>query len=260
MHFGDYQNEIYLAGLQGILPTLPIDARALEAKAVHALPESLVAYVQGGCGDELTQRRNVEAFAHWGVIPRMLVDTASRDLHIELFGMTLPSPIFVSPIGVAGLCAQDGHGDLAAARAAAATGVPLAVSTLMNDPMETAASRMGETPGFFQLYTPRHKDLARSQGLLRALDRFHPRLGTRRRGTWATRGRADGSGACHSRVSARRVFRRSGRLLSFFGIEPLVMGQLHCRERKGSTPWHRFQRQASDIQNGSPKKNRILGR
>jgi lactate 2-monooxygenase len=162
MDFGDYQNEIYLAGLHGDLPALPVDAAALEMKAVHALPESLVAYVQGGCGDELTQRRNVEAFAHWGVIPRMLVDTASRDLHIELFGMTLPSPIFMSPVGVAGLCAQDGHGDLAAARAAAATGVPLAVSTLMNDPMEAAACRMGGTPGFFQLYTPRHKDLARS--------------------------------------------------------------------------------------------------
>jgi lactate 2-monooxygenase len=162
VHFGDYQNEIYIAGLRGVLPALPVDPAGLESRALQALPQSLVSYVQGGCGDELTQRRNVEAFARWGMIPRMLVDTTSRDLHIELFGMTLPSPIFMSPVGVAGLCAQDGHGDLAAARAAAATGVPLTVSTLMNDSMETAAGLLGETPGFFQLYAPRHKELARS--------------------------------------------------------------------------------------------------
>jgi lactate 2-monooxygenase len=120
MHFGDYQNEIYLAGLHGVLPTLPVDPATLESRGLQGLPQSLVSYVQGGCGDELTQRRNVEAFAHWGMIPRMLVETTSRDLHIDLFGMTLPSLIFMSPIGLAGLCAQDGHGDLAAARAAAA--------------------------------------------------------------------------------------------------------------------------------------------
>ncbi|MDE1172903.1 MAG: alpha-hydroxy-acid oxidizing protein [Parvibaculaceae bacterium] len=162
MHYGDYQNEIYFGGLQGVLPNLPVDHATLEARAIHALPPSVVSYVQGGCGDELTQRRNTEAFGHWGMVPRMLVDTSKRDPGIDLFGMKLPSPIFMSPIGVTGLCAQDGHGDLAAARAAAATGVPLVVSTLMNDTMESAAQSLGATPGFFQLYTPRSKPLAES--------------------------------------------------------------------------------------------------
>jgi lactate 2-monooxygenase len=92
----------------------------------------------------------------------MLVDTAQRDLSVELFGLRMPSPIFMSPIGVTGLCAQDGHGDIAAARAAAATGVPFVGSTLMNDKMETVAEALGDTPGFFQLYTPRDKAVAQS--------------------------------------------------------------------------------------------------
>ncbi|PRC61224.1 lactate 2-monooxygenase, partial [Mycobacterium sp. ITM-2017-0098] len=57
---------------------------------------------------------------------------------------------------------QDGHGDLAAARAAARTGVPMAISTLTEDPMEDIAAEFGDTPGFFQLYTPTDRDLAAS--------------------------------------------------------------------------------------------------
>ena len=68
----------------------------------------------------------------------------------------------MAPIGVIGLCAQDGHGDLATARAAARTGVPMVASTLTEDPMEDVAAEFGDTPGFFQLYTPNDRDLAAS--------------------------------------------------------------------------------------------------
>jgi lactate 2-monooxygenase len=52
--------------------------------------------------------------------------------------------------------------DLATADAAARTGVPMIASTLSVDPMEEVAARFGETPGFFQLYTPTDRDLAAS--------------------------------------------------------------------------------------------------
>jgi lactate 2-monooxygenase len=68
----------------------------------------------------------------------------------------------MAPIGVIGLCAQDGHGDLATAEAAERTGVPMIASTLSADPMEDVAARFGDTPGFFQLYTPTDRDLAAS--------------------------------------------------------------------------------------------------
>ncbi|BBC29601.1 Lactate 2-monooxygenase [Streptomyces graminofaciens] len=162
MAFADYQNEIYLNGLGGVLPSFPMDFAELEARAQAALPPSVWSYVAGGAGDEHTQRANIAAFGRWGLIPRMFVGASQRDLTVEMFGMTLPSPVFLAPIGVIGLCAQDGHGDLATARAAARTGVPMIASTLSVDPMERVADELGDTPGFFQLYTPTDRGLAES--------------------------------------------------------------------------------------------------
>ena len=160
--FGDYQLEIYLGGLEGVLPRFPMAYAELEARAARALPPSVLSYVAGSAGAEHTERANVSAFRRWGLIPRMFVGAAERDLSVELFGMRLPSPLLMAPIGVLGLCAQDGHGDLATAAAAERTGVPMIASTLSVDPMEDVAARFGGTPGFFQLYTPTDRELAES--------------------------------------------------------------------------------------------------
>ncbi|WIM88286.1 lactate 2-monooxygenase [Candidatus Mycobacterium wuenschmannii] len=162
MAFGDYQNEIYFQGLSGVVPKLPMVFKELEAKAERALPPSIWSYVAGGAGDERTQRANAEVFQQWGLMPRMFVGAKERDLTVDLFGLKLPSPLFMAPIGVIALCAQDGHGDLATARASARTGVPMVMSTLTEDPLEDVAAEFGDTPGFFQLYTPTDRDLAAS--------------------------------------------------------------------------------------------------
>jgi lactate 2-monooxygenase len=163
MAYGDYQLEIYLNGLTGVLPTLPMTFSELEARAEQALSPGMWSYVAGGAGDEHTQRANTAAFGKRGLYPRMLVGAAQRDLSISMFGMTLPSPVFLAPVGVLGPCGQDGHGDLATARAAAVTGVPMVASTLSADPLEQVATELGPTtPGFFQLYTPTDRDLAAS--------------------------------------------------------------------------------------------------
>lgn len=65
--FGDYQNEIYLNGLGGVLPTMPMTFADLEARARSALAPSVLSYVAGGAGDESTQRANVSAFDRWGL-------------------------------------------------------------------------------------------------------------------------------------------------------------------------------------------------
>jgi lactate 2-monooxygenase len=64
----------------------------------------------------------VAALDRLGLVPRMLAGASQRDLSIRLFGMELPTPLLLAPVGVIGLCAQDGHGDLATARASARTG------------------------------------------------------------------------------------------------------------------------------------------
>ncbi|WP_059017413.1 alpha-hydroxy-acid oxidizing protein [Mycobacterium sp. M26] len=160
--YGNYQIEIYFQGLTGVLPSLPMTFAELESRAAQALSPSVWSYVAGGAGDERTQNVNATAFNQWGVIPRMLVGATERDLSVELWGRRWPTPLFMAPIGVIGLCTQDQHGDLAAARAAARTGVPLCVSTLTMDPLEDVAAEFGDTPGLFQLYTPTDRDLAES--------------------------------------------------------------------------------------------------
>lgn len=161
-HFGDYQNEIYLNGLVGRWPDHPVDYATLERKAAEAMPASIYSYVAGGCGDEGTQRANVEAFQRYAITPRMLVGADQRDLSVTLLGMSLPTPLFLSPIGVIGLCAPDHHGDLHVAEASARTGVPMVASTLSQDALEVVATRTGDTPALFQLYTPDDRHMAAS--------------------------------------------------------------------------------------------------
>lgn len=216
MAFGDYQLEIYLQGLSGVQPSLPMSYAGWEAKAQAAMPPSVWSYVAGGAGDERTQRVNATAFERWGLMPRMFVGATERDLSVDLFGMTLPSPAFMAPIGVLGLCAQDGHGDLAGARAAARTGVPLAVSTLTEDPLEDIAAEFGDTPGFFQLYTPTDRDLAASlvqraeqagyKGIIVTLDTWVP--GWRPRDL-ATSNFPQLRGRCLANYTSDPVFRAS---------------------------------------------------
>ena len=162
MAYSDYELEIYFQGLAGVLPSLPMSFAELEAKAQAAMSPSMWSYVAGGSGDERTQRVNATAFENWGLMPRMFVGAAERDLSVEFLGLSLPSPAMMAPVGVIALCAQDGHGDLATARAAARTGVPMIASTMSADPMEDVAAELGDTPGFFQLYTPNNREVAAS--------------------------------------------------------------------------------------------------
>ena len=89
MAFGDYQLEIYLQGLSGIVPSFPMSFAEWEAKAQAAMPPSIWSYVTGGAGDERTQRVNRTAFDNWGLMPRMLNAHHDRDLSVEVFGLTL---------------------------------------------------------------------------------------------------------------------------------------------------------------------------
>jgi lactate 2-monooxygenase len=159
---GDWQFGIYFNGLVGQKPTLPMDYAALERAAEAAMSEQIWSYVAGGAGNEHTQRINVAAFERWGLMPRMLAGAAQRDLGVELFGRQLPTPLMLAPVGVIGICEKEGHGDVTTARAAAATGVPMIASTLMQDPLEEVAAALGDTPGYFQLYPPNDRELTES--------------------------------------------------------------------------------------------------
>lgn len=161
-NFADFNMGVYVSGLFGEQPAFPFTYAEFEALAKAELDDITYDYVAGGAGDESTQRANVEALQRIGIVPRMLRGVAERDLSIELFGRTYPSPLMMAPIGVVGIMHEGQHGDIEVARASAATGVPMIGSTLMQDPLEDVIPETGDTPFFFQLYTPSDRDVAES--------------------------------------------------------------------------------------------------
>src|ERR1051325_12081133 len=122
----DFQNEIYLNGLADVRPELPTNMLRLEELARERLPEGAYGYVAGSAGTEATARANREAFDHWRIVPRMLRDVAQRAMSVALFGLRMPSPLLLGPIGV--LTIMHAEGELAVARAAAELSVPMVLS------------------------------------------------------------------------------------------------------------------------------------
>jgi lactate 2-monooxygenase len=154
------QAEIFLRGLAGRRPVVPVDPVRLEAKARAAMSREAFAYVAGGAGQERTMTANCAAFDHWRIVPRRLRDASRRDLSIELFGEALPTPLLLAPIGVLDLAHREA--DLAVARAATAEGIPYVFSNQASVPMETCARAMGDAPHWFQLYWSTSDDLIAS--------------------------------------------------------------------------------------------------
>jgi lactate 2-monooxygenase len=161
-NFGDFQIGVYIDAVNGINSRYPFDSESIERKASEALPDWVYRYVSAAAGDGRTQRANIAAYSRYGIIPRMMVSPPERDLSITLFGQRFDTPVFLCPIGLIGLCAPDFQGDVAAAQASAATGVPFTLSTFAQAPMEQVKTHTGATPGFFQLYLPNDRELAAS--------------------------------------------------------------------------------------------------
>ena len=144
------QADIYLAGVRGRKPRVPVDPAMLERRGQEALSREAFAYVAGAAGLEETMLSNRRALERWRIVPRMLRDVSARDTSVELLGRKLPAPFLLAPIGV--LEMADPDADLAVARAAAATGVPMIFSSQASRPMEACAQAMGDAPRWFQLY------------------------------------------------------------------------------------------------------------
>jgi lactate 2-monooxygenase len=155
-----FQNEIYLQGMGGVQPSLPMEFTGLEAAARDALSPEAFAYVAGSAGLERTAAANRDAFSRWKIVPRMMVDVSQRDSSTELLGTPLPSPIMTAPIGVQSII--DDQGELAVARAAASLDVPMILSTASSFSIEEVAAASGDNPRWFQLYWPSERAVAAS--------------------------------------------------------------------------------------------------
>jgi isopentenyl diphosphate isomerase/L-lactate dehydrogenase-like FMN-dependent dehydrogenase len=154
------QTAIYLGGVGGRRPRVPVDPAKLEAKAEEVTDPAAFAYIAGGAGMETTMAANRAAFDRWRIVPRMLRDVGVRDTSVELFGRRLPAPVLTAPIGVLEMVHR--QADLAVARAAASLGVPMVFSNQASRPMEACASVMGDSPRWFQMYWSTSNELVES--------------------------------------------------------------------------------------------------
>ena len=148
------QSQVYMAGLQGQKPALPVSAEDLERRANEQMAPEARGYM-GGMDD--TMKANRDAFRQWHIVPRMLRGVAQRDLSIRILDMDLPVPILLAPIGVQSILHPDG--EVAVARAAAKVGIPCILSTASSKSIEEVATAIGETLHWYQLYWSKDNDL-----------------------------------------------------------------------------------------------------
>ncbi|QIB34139.1 alpha-hydroxy acid oxidase [Ancylobacter pratisalsi] len=117
--------------------------------AERRLPRIFFDYVDGGAFAEETLRANREDYGRWTLVQRVLNDISQRDLSTGFLGQRHRLPFMLGPVGFLGLYA--GGGEMAAARAAAAAGIPLCLSTFSIASLtELRAATTG--PLQFQLY------------------------------------------------------------------------------------------------------------
>ena len=124
-----------------------------EALARERLDPAAYDYYAGGAGDEITIARNRESFENKVLIPRVLVDVSSIDPRTTLLGTEVSMPVGLAPNAAQGLA--DPEAECATARAAAAAGILMCLSTFSSRSMEDVAAS-SEGPKWFQLYV--HKD------------------------------------------------------------------------------------------------------
>ncbi|MDZ4363117.1 L-lactate dehydrogenase [Brevundimonas sp.] len=126
--------------------------------AQRRLPRFLFDYIDGGALSEATLRSNVEDFGSLALRQRVLRDIGEVSLETQLMGQKVSAPFALAPVGLAGINAR--RGEVQAAKAADAFGVPFCLSTVSLCTVEEVVAA-GASPPWFQLY------MIRDRGFLR---------------------------------------------------------------------------------------------
>jgi isopentenyl diphosphate isomerase/L-lactate dehydrogenase-like FMN-dependent dehydrogenase len=137
-----------------------INVADFEKAAAERLEEGVLGYFAGGACDEVTLGDNVAAWRRWRLRPRMLAGVEAVSTGVELLGGEASMPILVAPVAYQRLVHEDGEAGMA--RAAAAAGTVMCLSTLATArPSEVAAGAPGGRR-WFQLYCFRDEAVTRA--------------------------------------------------------------------------------------------------
>jgi isopentenyl diphosphate isomerase/L-lactate dehydrogenase-like FMN-dependent dehydrogenase len=127
-----------------------INVADFERVAAERLDAGPLGYFAGGAGDEITLRENVEAYRRWRLRYRVLVDVGETTTATTVLGTEVSMPVLVAPVAFQALAHDDGEAGMA--RAAAAAGTIMTLSTIATArPSEVAAAAPGGHR-WFQLY------------------------------------------------------------------------------------------------------------
>lgn len=136
-----------------------VNLSEIEKIAQECLSPAARDYYASGANDEITLRRNREAFERISLWYRVLVDVARRDTSTTVLGEPLSLPLLVAPTAFHKLANEEG--EAATARAASATGTVMVNSTLSNTAVEDVVAA-ASGPVWFQLYVYRDREATRA--------------------------------------------------------------------------------------------------
>ncbi|SDE37062.1 alpha-hydroxy acid oxidase [Rhodobacter capsulatus] len=128
-----------------------------DLKALHRkrTPKMFYDYCESGSYTEQTFRENTTDFAQIRLRQKVAVDMSGRSVATTMAGQKVAMPVALAPVGLLGM--QRADGEIKAARAAAAFGVPFTLSTMSICSIEDVAAQSPD-PFWFQLYVMRDED------------------------------------------------------------------------------------------------------
>jgi L-lactate dehydrogenase (cytochrome) len=127
--------------------------------AQRRLPGPIFHYIEGGADDEITRRRNTEAYERCDLVPNVLAGLSDVDLSTTVMGQSLSMPLFCAPTALQRLFHHDG--ERAVARASETLGTMFGISSLGTVSIEEIGATF-RTPKLFQLYFHKDKGLTTS--------------------------------------------------------------------------------------------------
>jgi L-lactate dehydrogenase (cytochrome) len=131
----------------------------LRAIAQRKLPRAIFDFIDRGSYDEITMNANRSDLASLRLRQRVMVDVSERSLATNIVGEPATMPIAIAPTGLTGLVRGDG--EILAARAAQAVGVPYCLSTMSICSIEDLRAEI-KTPFWFQLYVMKDREFSKS--------------------------------------------------------------------------------------------------
>lgn len=134
----------------------PVNVNEFQELARQVLLKMYYDYYTGGAEDQQTLKENVEAFRRITIRPRILVDVSRIDMSTAILGYKTSAPIMIAPTAMHKLAHPEG--EVATARAAAASDVIMGLSYMSTCTVEEVASSC-DAVRFFQIYVYKRRDI-----------------------------------------------------------------------------------------------------